>query len=293
MELSWLMKLRIAAVAAIGVALVGILAKLVAAPSEPFGNVNFIGASALVIFAFLAGLIGYFVSWPYGRHIGVLAAPFGLAVWAIRTDSMTSLMQLRPTVIQRQELLAQIRWEPIFWLIVVGAGFAGMLLAQKVHPGAMSEQKREKSNPKLTGYLNGIVALVGSALITDFFIKMFAQDVKMMDSRLGSVVGQPAVGQIAFAVFVSFGIAAFVVKKFLDADYFWPILASILVTAFAESVYAGQSTLQYLVQTWPAAFYPNSVVCVLPVQMIAFGTLGSVAGYWMAIRYNYWRKHET
>jgi hypothetical protein len=28
------------------------------------------------------------------------------------------------------------------------------------------------------------------------------------------------------------------------------------------------------------------------VQMVAFGALGSVAGYWMAIRFDYWRKHE-
>jgi len=26
--------------------------------------------------------------------------------------------------------------------------------------------------------------------------------------------------------------------------------------------------------------------------MVAFGTIGSIAGYWMAIRYDYWRKHE-
>jgi hypothetical protein len=47
-----------------------------------------------------------------------------------------------------------------------------------------------------------------------------------------------------------------------------------------------------LVQNWPAAFFPNSVISILPIQMVAFGTLGSVAGYWMAIRYEYWRKHE-
>ncbi|GAI88636.1 unnamed protein product, partial [marine sediment metagenome] len=28
------------------------------------------------------------------------------------------------------------------------------------------------------------------------------------------------------------------------------------------------------------------------VQMVALGTLGSIAGYWMGIRYDFWRKHE-
>ncbi len=293
MELSWIMKLRIAAVAVVGVVLVGILAKLMAAQSGPIGDISLSGAAALVILAFIAGFIGYFVSWPYGREIGILAAPFGLVVWAIRTDSMASLMQLSPTVIQRQELLAQIRWEPIFWLVVVAAGFAGVLLAQKIRPSPGLKQTQEKTSPKLNSYFSGIIALVGSALIAQFCIRILAQDVEVMDSRFGSVVAQPAVGQIAFAVLVSFGLAAFVVKKFLDADYFWPILASALVTAFAVSMYARQGTLQYLVQTWPAAFFSNAVVCILPVQMVAFGALGSVAGYWMAMRYKYWRKHET
>jgi hypothetical protein len=293
MELSWFMKLRIAAVAAVGVILVGIFAKWMAAPSGSVSDINYGGAAALVILAFLAGLIGYFVSWPYGRQIGILAAPFGLTVWAISADSMASLMQFRPTVAQRQELLAQIKWEPIFWLVVVAAGFAGVLLAQKIHPCPGLKQEQEKSGSKLTDYFNGLVAFVGSALIAHFCIRIFAQDVEVLDSRFGSVVAQPAAGQIAFAVLVSFGLAAFVVKKFLAADYFWPILASALVTAFAASMYARQDDLQYIIRTWPAAFFSNSVVCVLPVQMVAFGTLGSVAGYWLAIRYDYWRKHET
>jgi hypothetical protein len=293
MELSWLMKLRIAAVAAVGVALVGILAKSMAVPSGPNGDISFGGAIVLVLLAFLAGIIGYFISWPYGRQIGILAVPFGLCVWAVRADSMAYLMQFRPTVAQRQELLAQIRWEPIFWLFIVAAGFAGVLLAQKIRPCPGLKQTQKKTEPRLTGYFNGIIALVGSTFIAHFCIRIFAQDVEVMDSRFGSVVAQPPAGQIAFAVLISFGVAAFIVKKFLDADYFWPILASFLVGAFAASMYARQDILQYFVQTWPAAFFSNSIVCVLPVQMVAFGTLGSVAGYWMAIRYDYWRKHET
>ena len=38
----------------------------------------------------------------------------------------------------------------------------------------------------------------------------------MFDRELGSVVGQPSVAQIAFAVIIAFSIAAFVVKSTLD-----------------------------------------------------------------------------
>ena len=301
MELSLVMRLRIAASVATGVILIGILAWPLAASSEPLAAVRASdigpgGAITLVVLAFLTGLIAYFVSWPYGREIGILAVPSGLAVWAVRCGSMTTLIQLNPTEAQRQALLTTLKWDSIFWLAVVAAGFAGVLLGQKIlsSPGPPEAQEKTNSKPARRGgpvqYLNPIIALVGSALIAQFCIRIFAQDVKVIAA--GSVVAQPSVGQIVFAVLLSFKLAAFVVKKFLDVSYIWPTIATVLVTAFAVSSYAKQDVLQYFVKTWPAAFFANSVISILPVQMVAFGTLGSIAGYWMAVRYKYWRKHE-
>ncbi len=289
MELSWPMKLRIAAAAAVGVLLIGILAWPFA---EPFGEVKAMGSNGalvLVVLAFAAGFIGYFVSWPYGRQIGILAAPSGLALWAVRSGSMAGLIQLNPTAAQRLALVASLKWEPFFWLVVVAAGFAGMLVAEKLGPSKnLATQKKSKARPG--EYLNIIIALVCSAFIAQFCIRILAQDVRLLDNTLGSVVAQPAVGQIVFAVLVSFGAAAFVAKKFLNVGYIWPSISSAFVTAFIATIYGRE--VPYLVQNWPPAFFSNSVISVLPVQMVAFGTLGSVAGYWMAIRYEYWRKHE-
>ncbi len=301
MELSLLMRLRIAAVVATGVVLIGIFAWPLAASSEPLGTVcandiSIGGKITLLVLAFLAGLIAYFVSWPYGREIGILAVPSGLAVWAVRCGSMTTLIQLNPTEAQRQALLTTLKWDSIFWLAVVAAGFAGVLLGQKILPAAAGlssprlPETQKKTDSKPIKYLNAIIALVGSAFIAYFCITIFAQDVKVIATI--SVVAQPSVGQIVFAVLLSFKLAAFVVKKFLDVSYIWPTIATVLVTAFAVSSYAKQDVLQYFVKTWPAAFFANSVISILPVQMVAFGTLGSIAGYWMAVRYKYWRKHE-
>ncbi|GAG08892.1 unnamed protein product, partial [marine sediment metagenome] len=82
MELSWLMKLRIAAAAAVGILLLGFLAWPLVAPSEPLGvvtvaAVSLFDAVTLVVLACLAGFIAYFLSWPYGRQIAVLAVPSG------------------------------------------------------------------------------------------------------------------------------------------------------------------------------------------------------------------------
>jgi len=284
MELSWPMKLRIAAAAAIGVLLVGILARPMAEPFAMVEAVGTKGAAVLVILAFVAGLIGYFVSWPFGREIGILAVPSGLTIWAVRSGSMAGLIQLNPTVDQRMALVTSLKWEPFFWLAVVAIGYIGVLLGRKLSPSKnQASQEESKSGPGK--YLNAIIALVCSVAIAQFCIKIIAQDVK-----LGSVIGQPAVGQVVFAVLVSFGCAAFIAKKFLNVSYIWPSIASAFVTTVMLTIYARD--IPYLVQNWPAAFFSNSVISVLPVQMVTFGTLGSVAGYWMAIRFDYWRKHE-
>lgn len=297
MELSLLMRLRIAAAAAVGVVLIGILAWPLVVSSEPdkavlVSDISVSGKITLVVLAFLTGIIAYFASWPHGREIGILAVPFGLAVWAVRSASVTSLLQLNPTVEQRQVIFATFKWDSAFWLILVAAGFIGVLLGQRIISSSGKRVKQKPSNPSPAQYLSVIIALAGSVFIAQFCIKMFAQDVSVMDPKLGAIMAQPSVGQIVFAVFVSFGIAAFIVKKFLDVGYIWPASATVLLTFFAVHSYARQDVLQHFVRQWPSAFFVNSVISLLPIQIVAFGTLGSVAGYWMAMRYNYWRKHE-
>jgi hypothetical protein len=296
MELSFLMRLRIAASAATGVVLIGILAWPLAS-SEPLhavlaGDISIGGLITLVVLAFLTGLLAYFVSWPHGREIGILAVPSGLTIWAVRSGSVTTLIQFNPAIEQRQAIFSAFKWDSAFWLALVAAGFIGVLLGQKIISSPGKPVKEKTSSSKPAQYLSVIIALVGSVFIAQFCIKIFAQDVSLLDSKVGAIMAQPSVGQIVFAVFVSFGVAAFIVKKFLDVSYIWPAIATVLLTIFAVSSYARQDVLQYFVQQWPSAFFVNSVISILPVQVVAFGTLGSIAGYWMAIRYNYWRKHE-
>lgn len=297
MELSWLMKLRIAASMAAGAILIGFLAWPLAAPPEPFGIVSVTagtvsagGAVILAALALLAGFIGCFVSRPYGRQIGILAAPAGLTIWALRSGNMVSLIR-RTAPAKQAELFAALRWEPLFWLAIVAAGFAGVLLAEKVNQRFGADKPVQKSQITLNMKLNIIIALAASVLIAQLCISAFAQNVRLIDQKAGSVVAQPTTGQIVFAVFFSFGIAAFVAKKFLNVSYIWPIIASAFVTALAVMSYGRQDVLRHLSSNWPTIFFSHAVMSILPLQIVAVGTLGSIAGYWMAIRYNYWRKY--
>jgi len=253
---------------------------------------NSLGAGAMRITQQLqkAGFIAYFVSWPYGREIGILAVPGGLTIWACRSGRMVSLIN-RTAVGSQSQLFAALKWEPLFWLAIVAVGFTGVLLAQKVKPKPESENADKKTNSRTNIYVNVVIALAASVLIAQLCISIFAQGTTLPDDKLGSVIVQPSAGQIIFAVFVSFGIAAFVVKAFLNMSYIWPTIASGFVTAFSIVSYGKQDVLQHLSLHWPTAFFSHAVISILPISMVALGTLGSIAGYWMAIRYNYWRKH--
>ena len=286
-ELSWPVKLKVTATLLVGIILIGFLAPI-RTPVEPFAVVSvppFGGAAVLAILAVLTGFIGYFLSWPNGREIGILAVPAGLAIWAVRGGNMADSMRLAPTLAQRQELFAALKWEPIFWLAVVAAGFGGVLI------GEYLIARRSSFVPRSSLIVSRIFAVVASIVIAQFCIGIFAQGVRIPDHRLGSAMSQPAVGQIVFAVLVSFGIAAFLVKKFLDASYTWPIIASALTTGFAVITSLRQDTLQQLVEQHPPSFFPGSVISIMPLQMVAFGVLGSIAGYWLAVRINFPQKH--
>ncbi len=296
MELTWLMRARIAAAMVIGIVLIGILGWPLVAPDDPLGPVRagdltVAGTMTLVLLAGLASVIAYFVCWPYGREMAVLATPSGLAIWAIRSGSTAALIQQNPALAQRQTLFATLKWEPLFWLAIVAVGFAVVVLGKKISAQALPPEPQKKAKSNSNNYLNPLIGMIGSGLIAMFCLTILARDIGLTDARLGTVWSQPPTGQTLFAVAVSFGLAAFVVKKFLDVRQVWPVAATVIVTPFTIITYA--KDLEHLSQNWPAVFFSNIAVSILPVQMVAFGTLGSIAGYWLAVRYNYRREHKA
>ena len=293
------MRLRIAASAALGIFVLGIYAWPIVAPPDPFGVVSvvngMIGAYDVLVLlgmSFGVGLVAYFLSWPYGDKIGILAVPAGLAVWAGRSGCVGTLMQLDNSVVLRQQVYSTFCWEPVLWLALVIAGYLGVFLASHIVRPSKTSEIIKPQQRGIGLVLNIIVAVVGSAVVAQFFIGMLARDFAIWNPTDGAAVGQPKIGQIIFAVAVSFGFIGFLVQRILQVDYLWPIIGTCLVNLVAVSTYGSQKVLEYFFQRWPAVFFSNSVLAVLPVQIVAFGALGAVAGYWIAVRYEYWHRRE-
>ena len=295
-----LTRLRIVGSMAVGAAVVGLLGWSAVKPADPLGAITLFGGEFTVfaiitcgLLAFLSGGLAYFVCYPSGRQIAPLAGPTGLAVWSIRSGDMTSLLRVNHTLAKRQELYAALRWEGFFWLLIIAASYFGVLVADKLaKPGSVEADDSNSDNRLPNKILSNATAVVLTILITQFAIGVLAQDVRMPDSQLGPVVGQPSVGQIAFAVFVSFGLAAFIAKKFLDVSFIYPAMAAALLTLCAITFFAAKhDILEHMVQAWPVAFFTRPTCAILPLQMVAFGTVGAIAGYWTASRHWHHRKH--
>ncbi len=298
MELNWPTRFRIAAVAAVGIVLLGILGWRFAGQAEPYQvvslkNISTAGVLIIAAMAVLTGFVSFFAAWPYGKEIGTIAVPLGLTVWAIRSGSVANHIQLHGTVEQRLAFFSYLRWEGFFWLAIVLLGILGVQIGCNVISKNKEDKKEDKKETKREGmYLNAAMGVLVCILISAVLIGILAQNVKEYDAKLGAVTAQPAKGQIVFAVIIAFSAAGFAAKKIFDLHYIYPICGAALLTLFSFTLYAKESITAHLAKNWAADFFANSLVSILPLQMVCFGALGSICGYWFAVRYDYWRKHK-
>ncbi|MHC4271433.1 MAG: hypothetical protein ACYST2_03875 [Planctomycetota bacterium] len=298
MELTWVLKIRLIAAAILGIIIIGFLAFPLVRQPDPYSVISLTAGQftieavlTLAALALVCGILGFFASWPYGKEIGIFAVPFGLAVWAMRTGSVANIIQSNPSLDQRIKIYNGFIWEPLFWLLIVLLGFVGVHICQMifkpVHGPIPHITKKEQ---KLGIYVRVVVAVLASIVIGKVCVSIFAQDVTFMVRNVGSLVGQPAMAQIVFAVFLAFLITAFIITKFLDLGYIWPIIATAFVIPLA--VFTSKNSMESVVGTFPANVFPDASLAVLPVQVVAFGSIGAITGYWTALRYMYWREHE-
>ena len=298
-NIHWLTRLRLVIVTALGAAILGLTALPLIKPAAPLGavtiftgDITFVDAITCVILAYLAGFIAYFAAIPQGRQIAPLAAPAGLAVWALASGDMASLLRINHTIDQRRQLYAVMKWEAFFWLAILAAGYCGVLTAEKLHakkPLPTETPKNSKAGPGKI--LSIATAVILTIVVAQLAISLFAQDVKMADPELGFVVGQPATTQIAFAVVLAFAITAFLAKKFLNVSYIFCTIAAVGVSVFAVMICAKEDVMVHMAENWPVQIFTRSICAVLPIQMVTFAAFGSIAGYWIALKWTGWSHH--
>ena len=207
---------------------------------------------------------------------------------------MGTLMQLNNSLQKRELFYSTFCWEPVVWLAVITAGCLGVLLGYGIcHPRRPAENSpdkfgntADKNKPSVFSYFTLTFAVIGSTVVSMFLIGMLARDSIIPDQKVGVAVGQPSTAQIIFALLVTFGVSGYLVKKLLGLNYYWPIIATCLVVPFGIIIYGRYDVLEYFIGRFPPVFFANSILTIFPVQAVAFGTIGAVAGYWLAVKYS-------
>ncbi|HBG28397.1 MAG: hypothetical protein A2Y10_11135 [Planctomycetes bacterium GWF2_41_51] len=299
MELSWLTKIRIVIAIGIGVVLVGLLPWNMVEPENGFfallsGAISLFDLMICGLLALAAGFLASAVCTPYGGRIGILAVPGGLAVWAIRSADLSNLFQAMPAVSSRLAIYNALRFEGFIWLALAGLGFIGAMAADRLlRKKTLDSEDSIEVKIKLHPLASAGLAIVATVVIAAFLLNILAADISYSDPKINKVTGQPANLQIAFAVLIAFMACGFFSKLFLGTSYIWPALATVPVTIYTIIIYTKQPVMEHLAGAWPAVFFARTSVSVLPIQMVAFGCLGAVWGYWLAVRYRFWREFES
>lgn len=302
----WLLRVRILAALGAGALIVGGIGWPLVRPDDPLcpvtlftGEISMIDAAFLVALGFSAGVVATLICYPMGNILGPFAAPAGVAVLALTTPAslyeantnygtMRQLLAMNSSFEQRNVLYSTMRWELLFWLIICGAGYLGVMLTTRlIHTKTLIIEGHHppEHNKKSSGFwINAGIAAFATAIIVYFSIGIFAQDLRQVDDKLGFVLGQPGKGQIAFGVFVSVGLAAFAMKRFFQG-YYLPVIAgaAILYLAMYTKI-VGSSILQDICQTHPVDFFSHTLYAIIPIQYAPFGCLGALTGYWIAVR---------
>ncbi|MFA6186656.1 MAG: hypothetical protein WC770_05520 [Phycisphaerae bacterium] len=257
------------------------------------GNISIQDILGCAVLAFAAGFAASAVCTPYGEQIGIIAAPAGMAVWALKSAPISKLFQAAPSVQSRLEVYSKLKFEGFIWLALAACGFVGAIAADKIfRRKPVDLPDNFKPVYKIPEFAQIAIAVIATVFIANIVINALALGVGFPDLQLKNVVAQPANGQIAFAAMLAFCLCGFLAKLFLSSKAVWPAIASSVITYYFTVSYVKSGTLTQLAASWPAVFFYKPIMAVLPVQMVSFACLGAVWGYWLAVRYHVWRTEQ-
>ncbi len=291
-DISALIKIKVTLAVSIATATIGFIGWLLISPSSQQESISLVfetlSFSNILLFALIVFLTAVFLSLTFGNNSQEFAfcgVAFALSVCAVRGGLLTVNLGYIGDVGEIHKIYQSLAWEGFAWLGIVLVAFAG----SHINIGVSSLRKlwlqADKKNIVIGFVVSVVIGVLGTNLLT-----LGARVV--VDSDVFSVVRQAYTGQICFGVLVSFCGGAYLCRHFLRVHYIVPTIASGLVVFITMSFASSTSNLEYLSTNLPSSFLLKPSAGVLPIQMVAFGSLGSIIGYWLSYSHQEWQKEN-
>lgn len=254
--------------------------------SDP-GLIVLVAVALTVVSSVLGALIGKVAAVPFGA----LAAPVGLCTWVLHSKGLDRLLLEYHDNAQRSDLFRGFLGEVVLWSgLVLLSYFIPMWISKMKHtdPGLPGEKETKKTEDKTekSSLFNTISGVGLVCLVSFLLLKVLTQSTKTLagESPAITVITAPKIGQVLFAIYVSFFIGAWCVKHLFHVPT-WSLLVGPAIVAFASYWLAAQIILpQTIIEQAPAFVKPSvNFAMALPLQMIAVGSLAILIAHWPAL----------
>ena len=286
-------KVRVFLACLVAIVLVSYIGWMVAQPVDPEMAVTFTAGSrnllaiwpALLVLTVVSAAVGSAVAGPRLPEAGMFAAAVGLAGLALHGGSMEMLLSYvggaDPS--GRRSLMFSMAIDSALWAALLAVSWIVVLMVGRWlweptavqpanRPGSKNASDKGGSIVEMLG--GGILALAITAIVALFFIWM---------TIARTPVAIIARGQVIASVFFGLYLGAMVARYFTGVDCARYYMGAPLVVAVIGFLLGYlQSGMGWALPAYAqlATTPPHALARPLPIEFIAVGLAGAIAGFW-------------
>ena len=289
-------KVRVLLAAGVAIVLVSYIGWMVARPTDPEMAVTFTAGSrsflaiwpALLVLTVVAATVGSAIAGPRLPEAGMFAAAVGLAGLALHGGSMETLLAYvgGTDAADRRSLMFSMVVDSVLWAALLVVSWIVVLMVSRWLWGSAAlqpaPQPASKGSAAKTGSLadlmsGGTIALAITSIVGLFFIWMTVARTPVAIIARGQVIG---------AVFFGLYLGAMAARYFTGVDHArYYMLAPLVVALIGFLLGYLQAGMGWA--RGPLAAYaqlattpPHALARQLPIEYIAVGLAGAIAGFW-------------
>ncbi len=245
---------------------------------------------ALLALVIVVAAVGTAIGGRRVPEAGIFAAAVGLAALALRGGSMEVMLAYldSPAADARRRLMAAMALDALLWTLLLAAAWIAVILVQKwlwtpadaePHADPRLPKKPAKAAPAAAKAWADWWAAIVTGVIAIFIIWMTAARTPVANVARGQVIASVAAG---------FYVGAFTARYFTGITkphwYLLAVPAVALISYLCGYLYADMSwaenSMRFKYYADLVTTPPHSLVRPLPVEYLAVGTAGVLAGIW-------------